>query len=93
MKLQTDHLNQFHVVSGGDRLDLTEVVRAAIQQDGRAITRIQEDAGLSHPRLAAINYASQGNKTGLATLLIALMEMGYEIRIEKTADSGKMRNV
>jgi hypothetical protein len=86
MKLQTDHLDQFYVESGSERINLTEVVRMAIKQDGRAITRIQADCGMSHPRLAAINYASQGKKTGVATLLMALMEMGYEIRIEKKSN-------
>lgn len=83
MKLQSDMLHEFYLESRMGELDICEFVRAAIKRDGRNMSRLQADCGFSHPRLALINYADKGKRPGIATLLIALMELGYEIRIEK----------
>jgi hypothetical protein len=83
MKLQSDMLHQFHLESQLGEHDIYEYVRLAIERDGRSMSQLQADCGFSHPRLADINYAYRGRRPGIATLLIALMEMGYEINIEK----------
>jgi hypothetical protein len=75
--------HRFYVESPDGEIDIYELVKDAIEADGGAISRIQGDCGFVHPRLADIRYGHKGKRPGIATLLIALMEMGYEIRIEK----------
>ena len=60
---------------------LTDLVRHALELDGRRMTQLELDCGFTHPRLAVMNYANQ--RPGDVTLLIALMELGYEITIAK----------
>jgi hypothetical protein len=64
-------------------IELVDLVRQAMKRDGRTMTRLELDCGFTHPRLACMNYVKQ--RPGDVTLLIALMELGYEISLTKQA--------
>jgi hypothetical protein len=89
MKLRCDMDNQLYVESRLGDIGLIELLKIALKRDGRTLHRLERDSGLSHNRLTCLNYPSakkRNQKPGSTSLLIALMELGYEIRIEKKAD-------
>jgi hypothetical protein len=91
MKLQSDADYRFYVESRLGKIDLPDLIRLGLKQDGRSMARLEADCGFSHPRLAAINYPNNPKYSpGIRTLLIALMELGYEIRIEKRSKRPSM---
>jgi hypothetical protein len=87
MKLKSDMDHRLYVETRIGDIQLEDLVRQAIERDGRTMSRLELDCGFVHPRLAVMNTPS-GRKPGDVTLLIALMELGYEITVRKASQSG-----
>lgn len=60
-----------------------ELLRAVIEKSGKSTHRVEEESGFTHPRLCAINSPTRPSKPGIETILIALIELGYKVKLEK----------
>jgi hypothetical protein len=85
MKLQSDMDHRLYIETRIGDIRLEDLVKQAMKRDGRNMSQLQVDCGFTHPRLASINYPDR--RPGEVTLLIALMELGYEITIQKSSIS------
>lgn len=83
MRLVDDFDNNLKIESKMGELSLIEMFEIARARDGRAVSRIETDCGLSHGTLA--RFRSQPTNRGISVrcFLIAMMEMGYEVTLTK----------
>jgi hypothetical protein len=86
MKLRSDMDHRLYVETRIGDIQLENLVKQGIKRDGRSMHRLELDCGFVHPRLAVINHPYKN--AGDVTLLIALMELGYEITIQKAKAAG-----
>ena len=80
MRLKSDMDHRLYVEARIGDIRLEELVKQGMKRDGRTASQLEIDCGFTHPRLARFTY---GRKVGDVTLLIALMELGYEFSISK----------
>lgn len=84
MKLIADHTGKITKLETRlGEMTLEQAFRHALQQDGRAITRLEADACLGHNNLGCLNYPSCKTKPTLNSYMQAFIEMGYDVTIEK----------
>jgi hypothetical protein len=83
MQLKADMDNRLYLECGDTDETLKAAFMETLEQGGRLISHLETVCGLTHPRLACIKYPSYKGKPGIATLLIAFMEMGYDITLTK----------
>lgn len=84
MKLKSDMDHRLYVETRIGDIELEDLVKQAMNRDGRTMSRLQADCGFTHPRLAVMNH--EYRRAGDVTLLIALMELGYEITVQRSPD-------
>jgi len=82
MKITVDMDNNMLAETSVGTVPLIEAFLIAVKKDGRSVTAIERDSGLT-PSILRHAFDSGKNKPSLRSMLIAFMEMGYEINVSR----------
>lgn len=87
MKLKSDLNNKLFLDTTVGEVSLTDAIEIAAKRSGRTLHNIEEASGMTHSRLCNIRWPQRQNPAGTDTLLLAFLELGYDITIRKPGDS------
>lgn len=80
MKLTANSDHEFAVETRLGNLDPDDALKVLVAQNEQELCELESRCALAHPRLCNARY---GRKVSIQTLLIAVMELGYEVTIAK----------
>lgn len=75
IKLVADIDKKFSAETALGVVPLEKLLEILLKKDGRAISRLEIDAGLSHPQLST--------QVSLKSYLLGFLELGYEVQLVK----------